>query len=43
MLVDSAVRSGRLELARTLLGEATAAWTVGAKRRGYARALAANG
>jgi hypothetical protein len=41
LLVDSAVRSGRLELARTLLGEATAAWTVGARRRGYARALAA--
>jgi tetratricopeptide (TPR) repeat protein len=41
LLVDSAIRSGRLELARSLLGEATAAWTVGPKRRGYARALAA--
>ena len=41
MIVDSAVRAGRLEVARSLLGEAPAVWTVGAKRRGYARALAA--
>ncbi|MEJ0072155.1 MAG: hypothetical protein WDO24_29425 [Pseudomonadota bacterium] len=41
LLIDSAVASGRLDLARTLLGEATAAWTVGPRRAGYARALAA--
>ncbi len=41
MLVDSAVRSKRLDLARTLLAEAPSVWTVGARRRGYAQALAA--
>ena len=41
LLVDSAVRTNRLDLARDLLGEAPALWTVGANRRGYARALAA--
>ncbi len=41
MIVDSAVRTGRLDLARDLLGAAPSAWTVGAKRRGYRHALAA--
>jgi hypothetical protein len=41
LLIDSAVRSGRLDLARKLLGPTTAAWTVGANRRGYAAARAA--
>ncbi len=41
LLIDSAVRSGRTDLARKLLGPTTAAWTVGANRRGYARARAA--
>jgi tetratricopeptide (TPR) repeat protein len=41
LLVDSAVASGRLDLARTLLAETTSAWTVGPQRRGYTRALAA--
>jgi tetratricopeptide (TPR) repeat protein len=41
LLIDSAVATGRLELARTLLTETSAAWTVGPRRFGYARALAA--
>jgi len=41
MLIDSAVASGRPDLARGLLDETTTAWTVGPNRRGYARALAA--
>lgn len=41
LLVDSAVAAGRRALARALLAEANAAWTVGPERRGYARALAA--
>jgi len=41
MLIDSAVASGRLDLARRLLRDTTTAWTVGPNRRGYARALAA--
>jgi hypothetical protein len=41
LLVDSAVAAGRRALARDLLAETTAAWTVGPNRRGYARALAA--
>jgi tetratricopeptide (TPR) repeat protein len=36
LLIDSAVRSGRRDLARKLLGPTSAAWTVGANRRGYA-------
>jgi tetratricopeptide (TPR) repeat protein len=41
MLIDSAVASGHLDLARGLLRDTTTAWTVGPNRRGYARALAA--
>lgn len=41
MLIDSAVRSRRLDLARKLLGPTTVQWTVGANRRGYAGARAA--
>jgi hypothetical protein len=41
LLVDSAVAAGRRDLARDLLQETTAAWTVGPNRRGYTRALAA--
>jgi hypothetical protein len=41
LMLDAAVKSGRTELARSLLGAVAAAWTVGPKRRGYAGALAA--
>lgn len=41
ILVDAAVTTGRTDLARTLLAEAGAAWTIGAERVGYARARTA--
>jgi len=40
LLIDAAVKSGRRELARSLLDTVATAWTVGPKRRGYAEALA---
>ncbi|MBI3513678.1 MAG: tetratricopeptide repeat protein [Proteobacteria bacterium] len=41
LLIDAAVKSGRRDLARSLLDTVNAAWTVGANRRGYTHARAA--